>query len=368
MKLVRMAIRSFAIDKLAGYLEPFTTRREISRKIYCKALVDDIANSTSVVRHPAEKFGASRIVAETEPSRRGHSTCVRFDLTHSHASFFHLLHKPSSPISFLSYVLLSAITGMIWLTLIIQTIGIYVVSSPARHDLLNVLNTAVHAALVPSDYTPTSSHPFYTSKPTQHEPKLGSSLSFSGSRSLQLEEHEREILDEEIDDINEAPDSDIALPHPPVVQTDSQPYPFFVSSSGRFMLDFQCIWSYPVEGVDAALCRPNPESYRAHFSTAVRDYFCWASSTFWEAMRRSREGSSQGSVALIVIAWEVVVRRFSSSHKIPYNPSENVCCTGPHSLWWNLAHGCALCLCHSQCSIPLCPGHRLPVVLHQMFR
>ncbi|EIM84683.1 uncharacterized protein STEHIDRAFT_158400 [Stereum hirsutum FP-91666 SS1] len=195
---------------------------------------------------------------------------------------------------------------MIWLTLIIQTIGIYVVSSPARHDLLNVLNTAVHAALVPSDYTPTSSHPFYTSKPTQHEPKLGSSLSFSGSRSLQLEEHEREILDEEIDDINEAPDSDIALPHPPVVQTDSQPYPFFVSSSGRFMLDFQCICSYPVEGVDAALCRPNPESYRAHFSTAVRDYFCWASSTFWEAMRRSREGSFQGSVALIVIAWEVV--------------------------------------------------------------
>lgn len=255
---------------------------------------------------------------------------------------------------------------MIWLTLIVQTIGIYVVSSPARHDLINVLKTAVHASLVPSDYTPTSSHPFYTSKPTQHEPNLGSSSSFPGSRSLQLEEQERKFLDE-VDDINESPDSDINLPLPPVVQTDFEPYPFFISSIGCVMLDFQCIWSYPVEGVDAALCRPNPESCRAHFSTAVRDYFSWASSTCWEAIRRSREGSFQGLVALIIAAWEVVVRRFSF-HKIPYNPSENVYSTGPHSLWWNIVHGRDPFLGLSQCYISLYPDHLFLGIFHQMFR
>lgn len=82
MKLVRMAVRNFSKDNIAGYFELFTTRREISRKVYCKALVDDDSKQhEGGSPASAKKFGASRIVAETEPSRRGHSTCLRFNLT-----------------------------------------------------------------------------------------------------------------------------------------------------------------------------------------------------------------------------------------------------------------------------------------------
>lgn len=224
---------------------------------------------------------------------------------------------------------------MIWLTLIVQTIGIYVVSNPARHDLFNVLNAVVQAPLQLSDDTSISSPESSTLTLVPHESKRARFFSIPWSRSCQLEEHEWELSGEDIDDekIPEAFTPNIALPLPDVIEPNYQLYPSFVFPIDRVPVNFQCTWSYPMEGVDSARCPPIPETYKSRFLAVSRGFLSWLFSSFGRNMRRWREGPFAGFLALMITAWELTVRRLFPFLII----SLNVCSPGPELFRWNLA-------------------------------